>query len=126
MATRSTIALEFADGTVQQIYCHWDGYLSGVGAELRGGYSDPFALADLIAQGDTSTIGAPYTDRGEELVIRYYKDFAEYVADCQQEEYDYILRCVEGEAVWFVRCYTTNGEWVTFEEAEKSQEEYEE
>ena len=31
MGTRSTIALEFADGTVGQVYCHWDGYLSKIG-----------------------------------------------------------------------------------------------
>ncbi len=35
MATRSTIALEFADGTVEQVYCHWDGYLDHNGALLR-------------------------------------------------------------------------------------------
>jgi hypothetical protein len=117
MATRSTIALEFADGTVQQIYCHWDGYLSGVGAELVSDYSDPFALRDLIAEGDTSTIGEPYTNRGEELVIRKYKDFDEYRAECQKEEYDYILRNIDGKAVWFVSCGASEGEWVTIEEA---------
>jgi hypothetical protein len=52
MGTRSTIALEFADGTVEQVYCHWDGYLSGVGAELQSDYMDPFALRDLIDDGD--------------------------------------------------------------------------
>jgi hypothetical protein len=121
MATRSTIALEFADGTVQQIYCHWDGYLSGVGAELVSDYSDPFELAELIAQGDTSTIGSPYTERGEKLVIRKFKDFADYVKRGQDEEYDYILRPVEGKGVWFVRCYATDGKFVTFEEAREAE-----
>ncbi len=124
MATRSTIALEFADGTVQQVYCHWDGYLSGVGADLQGSYSDPFALAELIAGGDMSCIGDPYTNRGEELVVRYFKDFDEYVVEGQDEEYDYILRPVDGKAVWFVRCYATAGKFVTFEEAEKAEKEY--
>ncbi len=126
MATRSTIALEFADGSVSQVYCHWDGYLSGVGQQLVEDYTDPFELKELIEQGDMSSIGSPYTDRGEELVVRRYQNFDEYVAECQQEEYDYILRPVEGKAVWFVRCYTTDGRWVTFEEAKLSQEEYEE
>jgi hypothetical protein len=117
MSTRSTIALEFADGTVQQIYCHFDGYLSGVGAELRSDYSDPFALRDLIDEGDTSTIGSPYTERGEELNIRYFRDFNDYAANGQDEEYDYILRCVDGKAVWFVRCYATEGRFVSFETA---------
>jgi hypothetical protein len=117
MSTRSTIALEFADGTVQQIYCHFDGYLSGVGAELRSDYSDPFALRDLIDEGDTSTIGSPYTERGEELCIRKFRDFNDYAANGQDEEYDYILRCVDGKAVWFVRCYATEGRFVSFETA---------
>ena len=117
MGTRSTIALEFADGTVEQIYCHWDGYLSGVGAELQADYMDPFALRDLIDAGDTSTIGEPYSNRGEECPARKYKDIAEYFAECQQEEYDYILRNIGGVAVWFVRFYASEGEWITMSEA---------
>lgn len=126
MATRSTIALEFADGSVSQVYCHWDGYLTGVGRELVEDYSDPFELRELIDGGDMSTIGDPYTDRGEELVIRRYQHFDEYVAECQQEEYDYILRCVDGKAVWFVRCYATDGKWVTYAEALEAQQREEE
>ena len=34
MGTRSTIALEYADGTVEQVYCHWDGYVSHNGLIL--------------------------------------------------------------------------------------------
>lgn len=119
MGTRSTIALEFADGTVQQVYCHWDGYLSGVGAQLRSDYSDPFALRELIDGGDMSTIGEPYTERGEELNVRKYRDFNDYAANGQDEEFDYILRCVDGKATWFVRCYATEGAFVTFAEAEE-------
>jgi hypothetical protein len=117
MGTRSTIALEFADGTVQQVYCHWDGYLSGVGAELVSDYSDPFELRELIDGGDMSSIGSPYTDRGEELNVRKFKDYADYVKRGQDEEYDYILRNVNGVATWFVRCYATDGKFVSFAEA---------
>ena len=56
MATRSTIALEFADGTVQQVYCHWDGYLSNNGVLLRDHYTNPFILRDLIDLGDISSL----------------------------------------------------------------------
>ncbi len=126
MATRSTIALEYADGSVSQVYCHWDGYLSGVGSQLQGSYTDPFLLdAEVIMPGDMSCIGEPYTQRGEryeDLKPRRYQNFDEYVAECQQEEYDYILRPVDGKGVWFVRCYATDGKWVTFAEAEAAQE----
>ncbi len=120
MATRSTIALEFADGSVSQVYCHWDGYLSGVGAQLEQDFTDPFELRELIDGGDMSCIGEPYTARGEayeDVAARRFQSFDEYCAECQQEEYDYILRQVDGKAVWFVRCYATDGKWVTFAEA---------
>ena len=57
MGTRSTIALEFADGTVEQVYCHWDGYLENNGKILFENYSDPFKLRDLIDLGDISSLG---------------------------------------------------------------------
>jgi hypothetical protein len=125
MGTRSTIALEFADGTVEEVYCHWDGYLEGNGAMLVQHYMDPFKVKQLLALGGFSSLEASVADtkktaygfsRGEELTIQKYKNADEYFAECQQEEYDYILRPVNGIAVWFVRCYATNG-WVTLEEA---------
>jgi len=57
MGTRSTIALEFADGTVEQVYCHWDGYLAHNGQILQKHYSDPFVLQKLIDLGDISSLG---------------------------------------------------------------------
>jgi hypothetical protein len=133
MATRSTIALEFADGTIGQVYCHWDGYLSNNGKILFENYSNPFVVRDLIDLGGLSslrpTIGTkhPFSmfeanmtqdeyanlyrnmctfygrDRGEgESSATYFKDFADYRANGQAEEYDYILRNVNGVATWFV------------------------
>lgn len=127
MATRSTIALEFADGTVQQVYCHFDGYLDGVGAQLRAEFTDPFKLRDLIDGGDMSSIGEPYTARGESIddtKACSFKNFDDYVRNGQNEEYDYILRQVNGQPVWFVRCHATYDAWVTFEKAVKAEREY--
>jgi hypothetical protein len=56
MGTRSTIALEYADGTVEQVYCHWDGYLAYNGKILQEHYSNPFVLRDLIDLGDISSL----------------------------------------------------------------------
>lgn len=56
MATRSTIAIEYADGTVDQVYCHWDGYISHHGPILLNHYSDPFKLQKLIDLGDLSIL----------------------------------------------------------------------
>ena len=52
MGTRSTIALEFADKSVEQVYCHWDGYLEHNGMILLEYYSNPFILRDLIDLGE--------------------------------------------------------------------------
>jgi hypothetical protein len=120
MGTRSTIALEFADGTVSQVYCHWDGYFEHNGQILNNNYRDPFKLRDLINLGDFSSLRETveetkegcYSQRGEDCGARRYMNVDEYFAECQQEEYDYILRNVGGEATWFVRCYVTEGEWV--------------
>ena len=65
MATRSTIALELADGTVQQVYCHWDGYLSNNGKILQEHYSDPFKLLSLIDLGDMSSLGPEIGEKHE-------------------------------------------------------------
>jgi hypothetical protein len=138
MATRSTIALEFADGTVQQVYCHWDGYLSNNGAILAEHYSDPFKLRDLIDLGDISslrtTIGTKHAfsklevpmdgdaydklygdmttfygrDRGEQGTgAKSFKDFEDYKANHQYEEYEYILR---SDGNWYVKQYSKDFE----------------
>jgi hypothetical protein len=121
MATRSTIALEYADGTVGQIYCHWDGYLDHNGKILQGHYTDPFKVRELLDGGDTSTLSESvedcdfYTKRGEELnPQRMYKDFQEYARECQREEYDYILR---RDGKWYVSMYGTDGEYLSMQDA---------
>jgi hypothetical protein len=146
MATRSTIALEFADGTVEQVYCHWDGYLSNNGKILAKHYSNPFLVRDLIDLGNISSLKEEigekhafshfdngmtqdeyydlfdkmttfYTrDRSEQLSINKFADYADYVANHQYEEFEYILRNVNGKAVWFVDC-GANGGYVTLETA---------
>jgi hypothetical protein len=147
MGTRSTIALEYADGTVEQVYCHWDGYLEHNGQILLKHYSNPFILRDLIDLGDVSslkpTIGTKHAfshfelraeevaeykvltenmttfygrDRGEDGVsAKKFKDYEDYVANHQYEEYDYILRNDNGVAVWFVCDH--DGAYVTLESA---------
>lgn len=108
MATRSTIALEYADGSVGQIYCHWDGYLDHNGAILQEHYKDPFKVRELLDGGDTSTLSETvegcefYSKRGEDCPQRTYKDFAEYRKEAQFEEYNYILR---RDGKWYVEFY---------------------
>jgi hypothetical protein len=132
MATRSTIALEYADGTVGQVYCHWDGYLDNNGKILLKHFKDPFKLQKLMDLGDLSSlrpeIGEQHAfskldaggienrvhneewctfygrDRGEQDTgSRSFKDFSDYVENHQYEEYEYILR---RDGNWYVKCHS--------------------
>jgi hypothetical protein len=82
MATRSTIALEFADGTVGQVYCHWDGYLANNGAILFENYKDPFKLRELIDLGDISSLG-PNLGSKHEFDIPFKYGTPEYEAESE-------------------------------------------
>jgi hypothetical protein len=108
MGTRSTIALEYADGSVGQVYCHWDGYLSNNGKILLNNYADPFKVRELLDNGDMSSLDTSvdgcsfYKERGEVCPQNMYKDFAEYRKEAQFEEYNYILR---RDGNWYVEFY---------------------
>ena len=111
MATRSTIAMEFADGTVEQIYCHWDGYLEHNGKILFNHYVDPYKTRELIDMGGISSLcntieetkqGAYHFWRGEELRVEKFNDFEDYVDNHQYEEYEYILR---RDGHWYVQAH---------------------
>ena len=108
MGTRSTIALEYADGSVGQVYCHWDGYLSNNGKILLNSYQDPFKVRELLDNGDMSSLETTvegcsfYAERGEDCPQRMYKDYAEFRKEAQGEEYNYILR---RDGNWYVEFY---------------------
>ena len=121
MGTRSTIAIQNADGTVTGIYCHWDGYLSNNGQILLDHYTDEQSVRELIALGHLSSLGetvgtqhdfdnAPRNecnaygrDRGEpEQEAETFRNWQTLINN-QGQEYDYLF--VPG-AGWRVRCYS--------------------
>lgn len=128
MATRSTIALEFADDSVHQVYCHWDGYLENNGVILFKHYSDAYKLRDLIDLGDISSLG---TDIGEKhafsrldtqlpadeyerlyghMTTFYGRDRGESGAAAKQflDFQDYMVRFQHEEYAYILR---TDGNW---------------
>lgn len=115
MATRSTIALEMADGKVLQIYCHWDGYLEHNGKILLMSYSNPAKLEELVSRGDLSSLDNTIdqcsfyeqtknekfpASQKLEFPARRFSSFDDYWNNSMSEEFDYILR-KNGE--WYVR-----------------------
>jgi hypothetical protein len=75
MSTRSFIAIQQQDGTYDGIYCHFDGYPSGVGDKLEKHYTDRDKILELISGGDISCLHTDvdkceyYTKRGEPLNV---------------------------------------------------------
>lgn len=56
MGTRCDIIVQRADGSYARIYCHWDGYLEGVGATLAENFATQELAEGLTALGDCSSI----------------------------------------------------------------------
>lgn len=56
MSTRSLIAKKEKEG-YRAIYCHFDGYIEGVGDTLNRYYLDENRVTDLINLGDLSSLG---------------------------------------------------------------------
>ena len=140
MATRSTIAIEHQDGTVEQIYCHWDGYLDHNGRLLLEHWTDPAKLRQLIDLGNLSVLGAvlgdqwsviraqhdnsskfeePCTFYGRDLKYedtgpKQFKNFDDYAQNHEYQAYEYILR---RDGKWYVQSYQTNNRLIELIEA---------
>jgi hypothetical protein len=140
MGTRSTIAIQNADGSVTGIYCHWDGYLSHNGRILAENYTTEAAVRALIALGDLSSLGetvgvktdfsnpadgqcvAYGRDRGEKDVdAKTCADWAALLEDFGQE-FDYLFTPGAG---WRVRYFSgwDNAEQSLSEALEKDAQE---
>jgi len=56
MATRSAIGYKTPEGKVRAIYCHYDGYVVGVGRTLQEHYQEARKIAQLVELGDASVL----------------------------------------------------------------------
>ena len=114
MATRGTIAVEHADGTVSQVYCHWDNYLSHNGQILVDHYDTQEKAEQLVSLGSMSSLRPKCIpdpakthssinpqddvttyygrDNGEPFVVpSLYPTVDNYKRNLQCEEYDYLF-----------------------------------
>ncbi len=66
MATNSRIGKMLPDGTIKQIYCHWDGYIEGgVGETLVEYYDTEENIDALLELGDLSQLAQNLNPTGE-------------------------------------------------------------
>jgi len=109
MSTTSTIAVVNTDGTVTQIYCHWDGYLEHNGRMLVNHYPTLELASKMVKKGDLSSLGTTIgrkhefnanvecctyygRDRGEtHTKPKKFKSLEDYVSNGRTEEYNYLF-----------------------------------
>lgn len=120
MSTHFTVAVQNEDGSVRQVYGHFDGYVAHAGRILLEHYSDRAKLNKLIDEGEISVLDKEigekhafnsaerpegvctfyHRDRDEELRVNTYASFQDFCQAKKQysQEYDYI--------------YTLANEWI--------------
>lgn len=135
MATRSTISICNDDGSIDKIYCHWDGYIEHNGKILKENFNTKEKIQELIKLGDLSSLAPNVNpasfdhsfdnrednvcvfygrDRGEDDVSsQYYASIDDYMMNAQFEEYNYLYR----NGVWFVQCEYYFPKFVSLDEA---------
>jgi hypothetical protein len=121
MATRSNIGILNPDGTVNYIYCHFDGYLEHNGNILNEHYTTEDKVRKLIGLGDLSILGSEIgekhnfdgprenknwclaygRDRGETDIEARTIPYSDYTKE-YFEEYVYLFTPDKG---WEVRQY---------------------
>ena len=139
MATRSTIAVIDNDGTVKQVYCHWDGYLSYNGRLLKEEYNSLKLANELVSFGDMSILAENINpthpdhsyDSAQEGVCVYYgrdrgesntdpkvfKDLNEFLDKRMDEEYNYLFK----DGQWLVSYYKNTHDFVPFDYNEEKE-----
>ena len=115
MSTRSNIAIELEDKTIKVVYCHSDGYISGVGKTLLENYKNYDDVLKLINHGGISSLADNLNDtsfycrdwgrKNEDKPIQYNNEFCMMyeMTGATMIEYLYLFKNNE----WFVSksCY---------------------
>jgi hypothetical protein len=101
MATRSHIGVRNLDGTVDYIYCHFDGYPSHNGKILIDHYADMDKVNALMKLGDLSILGAEigekqdFYDRSthnQNWCLAYGRDRNEPNTSVTTTQFEYLLK----------------------------------
>jgi hypothetical protein len=106
MATRSTIGIKTEDGTIQAIYCHWDGYPEGVGVGLVENYNSKEQAEQLIALGSFSSLRETLEETKKEVYASSQGGDARTFTD----EKDWLENFNAGEEYFYL--YTESLGWV--------------
>jgi hypothetical protein len=112
MSTRSTISIENEDGSIDKVYCHFDGYLEHNGRILLNHYKTEPEVRELIKhdiRGIDIKGGFPIPEHynDDKMFVKPYADYHEYVKSIDNifHEYNYLFR--------------RNGKWEVIEGSSK-------
>jgi len=72
MSTNALIGYQADDGSIYHVYCHYDGYYTGVGKMLQTHYKDLEQVKALISLGDMSSL-----EENIEKTVYYGRDRGE-------------------------------------------------
>ena len=106
MSTRSRIGIEEKDGSITSVYCHFDGYVDGVGLALIKNFDTEEKARELIDLGDLSTVGGNL-----ESTIAYCRDRDENFSQGIHSSKEHYINPNRGGAVPYYYLFS-NGEWL--------------
>ena len=103
MGTRSHIVLVTPENKVHQFYHHWDGYLAGVGKELRGYLLYSIGVAALDEDVSVYSVLLGELHRNEEYEDEHIHEMNEVTSLYCDVEYLYVVR---GSDLFYVNEHT--------------------
>lgn len=136
MATRSHIGKRNLDGSVDYIYCHWDGYPSHNGAILKEHYTTIDKVNELLELGGLSVLGKEigekqdFDDRSthnENWCLAYGRDRGEIRVGVQNTSFQSLLKDDNVDYVYifdgdYWECYDTgDGKLINLYEKDSSE-----
>lgn len=119
MSTHSYICVDCGD-KIRGSYCHYDGYLQGVGHTLLHRYKDFALICELISAGGFRSLQESVD------LIEYFDDepYIEYSSESGLIEsaidYDIDYIYLFKDNTWFVTSMSEDGDFVPLEEAIKN------
>lgn len=126
MATRSRIGLMLEDGTIKHSYCHFDGYVSGVGYKLVKHYPDIEKVEELLSFGDMSYLSSKINPEGEhsfdkpedDVTVFYGRDRGETDVDSVVTSMDELHSIKYSSCIDYLYLFS-DGEWSVYDCLEK-------
>lgn len=123
MSTKSRIGIENQDGTTTSIYCHFDGYISGVGAVLQKHYTNRSKVEQLIALGSISYIAENLNPTGEHsfaqpekgVVVAYHRDRDEEFDQKTNQSVSDLFNCIYQTSEELIYCFTKDDIWLVLD-----------